>query len=416
VKHGERLLGTLGVLRTRENAFTLQEEQLLVLFSNQAAVAMENARLFAETQWQLQHIQTLRAIDRAITSSMDLKVTLEILLGQITTHLGVDAANILLYHPATQTLETAAARGTSTVFLRKASLRMGESLAGRVALDGKMAYIPDLSQIDDPFVSKLQQAGEQFVSYIALPLIAQQEIKGVLQLLHHAPFTPTPHWMEFLESLADQAAIAIDNAQLFDRQQGANLQLTLAYDATIDGWSAALDLRDKETEGHSRRVTDLTLQLARAMGTPEGEIPHLRRGAQLHDIGKMGIPDAILLKPGPLTEAEWGVMRRHPQYALDLLLPIEYLRPSLQIPLCHHERWDGSGYPRGLKGREIPLPARIFAVVDVWDALRSDRPYRPAWSEEKALNYIHEQSGRQFDPAVVTAFLALIGETRDRSS
>ncbi len=189
-----------------------------------------------------------------------------------------------------------------------------------------------------------------------------------------------------------------------------NAELARAYDATIEGWSHALDLRDKETEGHSKRVTELTLRLALVLGVPDSELVHIRRGALLHDIGKIGIPDRILLKPSTLTDEEMAVMRRHPVYAYELLAPIEYLRPALDIPYCHHERWDGTGYPRGLRGDEIPLAARIFAVADVWDAFRSDRPYRPAWSEDQARRFIADQAGRHFDPHVVEAFLRTIGE------
>jgi HD-GYP domain-containing protein (c-di-GMP phosphodiesterase class II) len=184
-------------------------------------------------------------------------------------------------------------------------------------------------------------------------------------------------------------------------------ELARAYDSSLDGWSRALDLRDKETEGHTRRVTDMTLRLARAMGVPEADLVNIRRGSLLHDIGKMGIPDSILLKPGPLTDDEWKVMRRHPVYAYDFLSPTPYLRPALDIPYCHHEKWDGTGYPRGLRGEEIPRAARIFAVADVWDALRSDRPYRAAWTAEKAREYIRDQTGKHFDPRVVVAFLRI---------
>lgn len=188
----------------------------------------------------------------------------------------------------------------------------------------------------------------------------------------------------------------------------ANTQLLSAYEATIEGWSHALDLRDRETEGHSRRVTELTVKLAEALGTRNNEIMHIRRGALLHDMGKIGVPDSILHKPDKLTDEEWAVMRQHPQLVYDMLYPIEYLRPALEIPFCHHEKWDGTGYPRGLKGEEIPIAARLFAVVDVWDALTSDRPYRPAWSEAEAFTYIREQSGRHFDPQVVELFFKLV--------
>jgi PAS domain S-box-containing protein len=188
----------------------------------------------------------------------------------------------------------------------------------------------------------------------------------------------------------------------------AHAELTQAYETTLDGWSHALDLRDKETEGHTQRVTTMTVRLARIMGISESSLVHIRRGALLHDIGKMGIPDRILLKPDKLTDEEWTIMRKHPQYAYDLLWQIQYLRPAIDIPFCHHERWDGTGYPRGLKGEDIPLAARIFSVVDVWDAVTSDRPYRPAWSKEEALKYIIELSGKHFDAKVVEEFVKMI--------
>ena len=197
---------------------------------------------------------------------------------------------------------------------------------------------------------------------------------------------------------------------LLVQEHNTTQQRLITYDVTLEGLSRALDLRDKETEGHSQRVTELAVRLAEAMGLPKKQLTYVRWGALLHDIGKMGIPDAILLKPARLTEDEWEIMRRHPVYAYELLSPIPYLRLLLDIPYCHHEKWDGTGYPRGLKGENIPLTARIFAIADVWDALRSDRPYRPAWPAHKAREYIKEQSNKHFDPHVVDAFLSLVGE------
>jgi len=189
--------------------------------------------------------------------------------------------------------------------------------------------------------------------------------------------------------------------------QRAHHDLAEAYDATIEGWSRVLDLRDKETEGHTQRVTEMALRLARALGVPEEEIIHIRRGALLHDIGKMAIRDEVLQKPGPLTDEEWEEMHQHPVFAYQMLYPIVYLRPALDVPYCHHEHWDGSGYPRALKGEEIPLAARIFTIVDVWDALLSNRPYRKGSTEESVLEYIQKHSGAYFDPRLVEAFLSL---------
>jgi putative nucleotidyltransferase with HDIG domain len=231
----------------------------------------------------------------------------------------------------------------------------------------------------------------------------------VLEVYCRKPFAADPEWLEFLEALAGQAAITIDSTQLFENLQRSNLDLSLAYDATIEGWSRAMELRDHDTEGHTQRVTDLTLKLARAMQINESQLTAIRRGALLHDIGKIGIPDGILLKEGKLTDDEWTQMRRHPQLAHDMLMPIAYLKDAVYIPYCHHEKWDGTGYPQGLKGERIPLGARIFAIIDVWDALTNDRPYRQKWTAEEARKYIVEQSGRHFDPQVVDAFLMNIG-------
>ena len=211
-----------------------------------------------------------------------------------------------------------------------------------------------------------------------------------------------------LRDAQERRALHAAEQALRDREQQAKLELAAAYEATLEGWGSALDLRDRETEGHSRRVTDLTLRLARMMGVSEAECVHIRRGALLHDIGKMGIPDGILLKPSPLTPEEWDIMSRHPTYARELLDHIEYLRPALDIPYCHHEKWDGTGYPRGLKGEEIPLAARMFAAVDIWDAVRSDRPYRPAWPDQQAREHVASLAGAHLDPKVTSVFFELL--------
>jgi diguanylate cyclase (GGDEF)-like protein len=230
----------------------------------------------------------------------------------------------------------------------------------------------------------------------------------VLELYHRSPLEPNLDWTTFLEALAGQAAIAIDNAALFRDLQQSHAGLIAAYDGTIEGWARALDLRDKETEGHTRHVTEMTVKLARFMDVDELELLAIRRGSLLHNIGKLGIPDAILLKPGKLTEEEWKIMRRHPEYAFEWLAVIPTLRPALDIPYCHHEKWDGTGYPRGLRGEQIPLAARMFAAVDIWDALRSDRPYRAAWPESRVLEHIRSLSATHLDPTVVEAFLRLM--------
>lgn len=356
---------------------------------------------------RLERLEALRDIDMAISGSLDARVTLSIFVDKATTHLRADAADVLFLNPHSQLLEYIAGRGFRTTALQHTRLRLGSGYAGQAALERRIITVPDLRDVRSEFDRSPLLPEEAFVSYFAAPLIAKGQIQGVMEVFTRRRFDPDPEWTSFLTTLAGQGAIAIDSTASYNNLQRANADLILAYDTTLEGWSNALDLRDKETEGHTQRVTELTLRLAGAMGMPEEALIHVRRGALLHDIGKMGIPDGILLKPGPLTEEEWAVMRRHPVYAHQLLLPITYLRPALAIPHSHHEKWDGTGYPRGLRGEEIPLEARIFAVVDVWDALTSDRPYRTAWPKDHAVAFIKEESGKHFDPTVVDAFLRL---------
>ncbi len=218
--------------------------------------------------------------------------------------------------------------------------------------------------------------------------------------------------VDLCRALSHEIGLALANAMLYDSLQRSHEELERAYDATIEGWSLALEMRDDETQGHALRVAALAVELGRGIGMSDEELVHLRRGALLHDIGKMVVPDAILRKPGPLTEEEWAVMRRHPENGREFLRKVAYLEPALDVPYAHHERWDGSGYPRGLAGEEIPLSARVFAVADAFDALTSDRPYRKAWPEEKVLAYVRSHAGTQFDPEVVEVLERCRGRAR----
>lgn len=407
-----KLVGVLGIATIGETrTFDENEIKLLQGLADQAAQAITNAQLFEESARRLQHTQALRQIDVAITASLDLRLIFNVVLEHVTQLLKVDAADILLLRES-GLLEFAAGLGFRVTDTGPSRLRLGEGYAGQVLIERHTIQIRDLSHVKNSSLHTQVNAKENFVSFCGVPLITKGEVKGVLEVFHRAPLAPNPEWLELLETLAGQAAIAIDSITLFNNLQRSNAELASAYENTLEGWSHALDLRDKETEGHTQRVTEMTIELAQCADVSEKDLVHIRRGALLHDIGKMGVPDSILLKPEPLSEEEWIIMRKHPQYALDLLSPIPYLRPALDIPYCHHEKWDGTGYPRELKGEQIPFAARLFAIVDIWDALTSDRPYRAAWSKEKAREHLKLLSGTHLDPSVVDLFLRNVESNR----
>jgi HD-GYP domain-containing protein (c-di-GMP phosphodiesterase class II) len=365
---------------------------------------------------QLERQRALTAVESAITSSLDLSLTLNVFIEQVMSQLRTDAAAVLLYDPELQELTFAAERGFRSNRIKKVTVRAGQSLAGRVISLRENIIVPDFDREDSrypmpegySFKNAFMVRDEGFRSYIGVPLIVKGQVKGIIEIFQRRPFDPPGDWREFLEALSRQAAIAIDNASMFEQLQRAHGEIVHAYDMTIEGWSRALDIRDNETHGHSQRVAAMTIMTAEILGISGKELVNVRRGALLHDIGKLGVPDSILLKPGKLTDEEMSVMKRHPTIAYEILSPIPFLREALDIPYLHHEKWDGSGYPKGMLGEAIPVPSRIFAVIDVWDALRSDRPYRPAWSEERIVEYLKAEKGKHFDPAIVDVFLAKV--------
>jgi len=360
-----------------------------------------------QAQLRLQHLTALHSIDTIISASLDLGVTLNIFLDQIVPLLNIDAAAVLLFNRHTQTVEFAAGNGFHGTAVTRTKERLGQGYAGKVALTRDIRQIVNLAENDAEFRRPELLQEEKVISYCALPLVAKGEIKGVLEIYHRHPFTPEAEWLEFLQSLAIRAAIAIENAALFNELQRSNTELILAYDTTLEGWSYALEMRDQETQGHTQRVVRMTREIAQRFGIREEQLVHITRGALLHDIGKMAISDSVLMKSGPLTDEERELMHKHPVYAMEMLSPIAYLQPALDIPYCHHERWDGTGYPRGLKGPQIPLAARIFAVADTWDALINARRYHEAWPREKVCAHIEERGGSHFDPEVVAVFLQM---------
>lgn len=399
-------LGVCFALAPSTREFTNEEVKLVNSLSEMLGIAIHRVRLYQDARKQIERLQTMQTIDRAILGNMDRNVLFNIFLKEVIGQFKVSAVGVLLLDPTEFTLQYEADYGFMTDIYKKTKLRLGEGFAGKAGLERKRVYIPDISESKDFKLPRIMDE-EGFVSYIAQPFIAKGQLIGVLETFHNEPIKPDAEWFNYLETIAQQIAIAVDNIKLFENLQKTKTELLLAYESTIEGWSYAMDLRDKETEGHSQRVTEITLRLARELGMKEEDLVHIKRGALLHDIGKLGVPDAILLKPDKLTDEEWVLMRKHPVYAYEMVIRIDYLKPAIDIPYCHHERWDGSGYPRGLKGEEIPLAARIFAIADTYDALSSDRPYRSAWPRGKIIEYIKEQRGKNFDPKVVDAFLKI---------
>ncbi len=357
-------------------------------------------------------LESLHTIDLAIASSVDLEEVLPVVLKQAIDRLGVDAADILLMDESGECLTFGARTGFRTEALIHTRLKAGEGFAGRALESAGPVIVADLTKRAEGFSRSPAFSGEEFVFYAGRRLTVKGRIEGVLELYSRRSFVHTSSWELYFETLAGQAAVALDNSRLFQGLRLANEELREANEAAIEGWAEALELRDQETEGHSRRVTSMTLDLAARFGISGAALEQVRNGALLHDIGKMGIPDSILLKPGPLTDEEFTIMKKHPEIALDLLSRLKFLDHALDIPYGHHEKWDGSGYPRRPAGTAIPLPARIFAIIDVWDALRSDRPYRKSWTEERVLEHVLGLSGSHFDPAVVEAFVAMQGERK----
>ncbi len=415
LKNGERIIGVLDLQSSDPAAFREDEVRVLSRFVSRAGLMLEHARLVSETEQRLHRLSALHTVDIAVASSLDLQVTLKVFLEQVTSQLRVDAADLLLVNPHLQVLEYAAGRGFRGAGIRRSSLRIGEDAAGRAALERTVIGVSRLDLFAGQVSRPERIAGEGFVSVYAVPLIARGKMKGVLELYFRNLFTANLEWKNFVETLARQAAVAIDDAHLFEQLQRSYTELSVAYDSTIEGWARLLELRSAEPGGHSHSVSALTVELARRLGVSEQDLTHVYRGALLHDIGKLAIPDSVLLKPGSLNDDEWAIIRTHPVIARDLLVSIDYLRPAAVIPYAHHEKWEGSGYPRGLKAEQIPLVARIFSVVDVWDTLKRDQPYRPAWSEAAALEYIRSREGADFDPMVVKAFLDFLADGENQS-
>ena len=332
--------------------------------------------------------------------------TVNIILNYVTTLLGVHAADVLIYDADAQTLKYVSGRGFNAPSFENSSARA--ALASQVVREGQLVRYADLRRVNTVNTHSRELTAEGFVTYLGVPLVANAKLIGVLECFQRESLNPNGEWMQILETLAERGAHALGNTLSLRRFQRANNEFIAAYDVLIDGWALALELRDSEPKGHTKRVTDTTMEFAHIMGVSAADLVNVRRGAMLHDVGKMGIPDSILLKTDSLTDDEWKIMRQHPVIANEQLKDIEFLRPALAIPYSHHEKWDGTGYPCGTAGEEIPFTARLFAIVDVWDSLGSDRPYRKAWPQDRVRAHLRDQGGKHFDPKLADLFVKLL--------
>lgn len=360
----------------------------------------DNKRAEIDLQGHLQRLSALVLIENATKESLDLNAILRTVVDQVITHLKVDASDILLFQRKDQALEFAVGQGFRS--RRRISYRtpLGEGNAGRTAAAGDATHVENVETADAALREPLPE-GEAFLAYHAVPLAARGHLQGVLELFHRSPFQLSKDWSDFLDAVALATAIAIDNARLVEDLQDGFNTLSKSQEANLRGWVCALNLRFKGRQEHVVRVSEMTVRIAGLMGVFGGELEQIRRGVLLYDIGRLVIPDDLLNRAGRLTPEERAIYERYPQHASEILYPIEHLRPALDIPHCHRENWDGSGYPRGLRGNEIPLAARIFAVVNAWDYLACARPEGAGWPESRVYSYLWDQAGKSFDPSVV---------------
>lgn len=363
--------------------------------------------VFTDITTRIQRDLEQRAIASAATSlrlADDRNEVASVILDRVLDLLDGHGAALTILDEETRETTVWHARGTWEE-LRGQSFPPGAGISGRVFSTGEVYISGDVTS--DPHVA-YPGIAISTKAVVGVPLIAEGKILGVLLVGRDREISQEDIVM--VKAIAEMTASALRRLALHEELAHSHVELTEAYDSTLEGWARALELRDSDTEGHTRRVMELTVRLGEELELNGEDLTNLRRGALLHDIGKVAIPDRVLRKPGKLDDDEWEIMRRHPTYAREMLAPITYLQGALDIPCCHHECWDGSGYPDGLRGEDIPLAARIFAIVDVWDALLMDRPYRKAWPVEKARKHMLDLGGKQFDPEILAIFLEMVGK------
>jgi HD-GYP domain-containing protein (c-di-GMP phosphodiesterase class II) len=405
--HEGRVIGLIGLLSRQTDYF---KPGVLAWINVLTSVISDS--FFQQENYRMDQEAVEHSICRILQASLDVQDPLQAVLALLAGAVKADAVTALRYNLSLRRFDLLAAHGLNARTVAKLKLYFETGLAGKIAEERQPIWIEDMLNSQPGMRPVSQLAEEGFQSYLALPLIGHNDFLGVLEIV----WRKTPNiqaWdMGFLGRVAEQLSLTMERSAIVKDLRHSSEGLVSTYNAMIEGLSRALELRDIETEGHTRRVSKLMMRFGEHMQIPPSQWDAIKQGALLHDIGKLGIPDAILLKPGSLTQRERKVMQQHAVYGYNILAPIINLRPTLDIALYHHERWDGSGYPYGLAGEQIPLVARLFAVADVFDALTSDRPYRPAWSHLQAIDYLKEQAGRSFDPEVVALFLEIVGQQK----
>ncbi len=403
-----KVVGMMQIVNLTPDQIQDEDLELVNRAASVVAIGLQKTFLYEESQANVNKLTSLQRIEQTILENLSLPTTLDLMLDMLVRELAVDAADVLYFHDDRKALQQYSRSGFRQKILNFNDLEIGVGLGGKVAETRTTLYVTDLGASEHEVNRKLEFETEKFVSYVGVPLLTKGRLVGVLEIFQRDILKPTDDWFSLLEMVAGLAAIAIDFQNLYQNLAKSKAEISTAFDKLIVGWAEALELRGIESKGHSSRVAELTLDLAKRLGLKEEDMQDLRRGALLHDIGKMGIADEILLKKSDLSKEDRKKIGKHPVDAYNLLAPVKALENALDIPLYHHERWDGAGYPEGISGEEIPLYARIYAVIDVWDAMLTSRPYRKAFSKQEAIKHIEEQSGKHFDPTIAKAFLEMV--------
>ncbi len=399
--------GAIGV-ESKDYSFTESDLRLLSSIGEIVGMTVRSLRLIEMLRERVKWLEILHQINQQIGIEAKPEELYQILVDKAVEATSAESAALLIYDPDKNILQKEVACGwLGTVFDRP--LTPDEGISGKIFRTGRLHLSPLISE-DPLLIPRNREFVPPDAADIGVPVVAEGRVLGVFHIAIKAPAPFDTEFVDIVEMFGSYTGIVIGRMQLIEALRDADRQMRKAYDETLEGWARAIGLRDDDTLQHTMSVVKIAIAIGKRLGLDPKKIEDLRRGALLHDVGKIGIPDAILRKPGPLNDKEAAIMQTHTSFGYELLRPINYLEGAFVVPYCHHERWDGTGYPRQLQGEDIPLLARIFAVADVYDAMTRDRPYRPAHSPQDAVDYVRSQSGRHFDPRVVGAFLAIVDE------